>query len=286
MPNRVILLIVFLILSLSCLAATELDIEELLETMLAKTQPVDGSSFEIFLERLKAEHSVQVLSYLAYRAGKGVNPFADEGLLSLSEGLHGYLPVPDLNGGVVISLGYKTFHDSYPIFAAFLKNQSMQPKYLDSSDFLQELKNMAEREDAPNTEQIIDELVSSTTPQVILMPNLALAAAIGIPIYRRYEERSRSSEAQTALNTIRKVYNVYLMTNGSTQGFTIDQALRDARLGESTLRRWKFKVSGNPPRMYIATSTAEFPGGAGLQVWYDVNEACFHGYGVDGLKLR
>ena len=80
-----------------------------MKTMLAKTKPVDGSSFDAYLESLKAEHSVQVLNYLAYRAGKGDNPFADEGLLSLSEGLHGYQPVPDLNGSVVISVGYKTY---------------------------------------------------------------------------------------------------------------------------------------------------------------------------------
>ncbi len=49
-----------------------------------------------------------------------------------------------------------------------------------------------------------------------------------------------------------------------------------------TIKHWKFETTGNPPRIYLATSTADFPGGAGEQVWYDVDEAKFHGYGVDG----
>jgi prepilin-type N-terminal cleavage/methylation domain-containing protein len=110
---------------------------------------------------------------------------------------------------------------------------------------------------------------------------VAILAALAVPRYLRYVEKSRSTEAQTAISTLRKVYDVQLQTTGSTEGFTKEQALKEARLGEATIRNWQFEVTGNPPTKYIATSTADFPGGEGKQVWYDVKEAKFHGYGID-----
>ncbi len=110
---------------------------------------------------------------------------------------------------------------------------------------------------------------------------VAILAALAVPRYLRYVEKSRSTEAQTAISTIRKVYDVYLQTNGTTEDFTIEKAMKEARLGESTLKNWKFDVTGNPPKKIIATSTEDFAGGADKQVWYDVTEAKFHGYGVD-----
>lgn len=110
---------------------------------------------------------------------------------------------------------------------------------------------------------------------------VAILAALAVPIYMRHVERSRSSEAQTAISAIRNTYNVRRQSYGSTQGYTIEDAMKEPNLGESTLKNWKFEVTGNPPTKYIATSTEDFPGGADKQVWYDVNDAKFHGYGID-----
>ncbi|PKN75965.1 MAG: pilus assembly protein TapA [Candidatus Cloacimonetes bacterium HGW-Cloacimonetes-2] len=110
---------------------------------------------------------------------------------------------------------------------------------------------------------------------------VAILAALAVPRYLRYVEKSRSTEAQTAISTIRKSYDVYLQTNGTTEGYSLELAQKDARLGESTVKNWKFEVIGNPPKKIIATSTQDFPGGEGKQVWYDIVEAKFHGYGVD-----
>jgi len=110
---------------------------------------------------------------------------------------------------------------------------------------------------------------------------VAILAAIAVPRYLRYVERSRSTEAQTAIATIRKAFDVQIQTTGSTDGFTVEQAMKEARLGESTLRNWTFEVIGNPPSRYVATSTADFVGGDNRQVWYDVTTARFHGYGID-----
>lgn len=110
---------------------------------------------------------------------------------------------------------------------------------------------------------------------------VAILAAIAVPRYLRYVERSRSTEAQTAISTIRKAFDVQIQTTGSTEGFTLEQAQKEARLGNSTMKNWKFEVVGNPPTKYIATSTQDFAGGEGKQVWYDVEDAKFHGYGID-----
>lgn len=110
---------------------------------------------------------------------------------------------------------------------------------------------------------------------------VAILAAFAVPRYLRYVEKSRSTEAQTAIRSIRTAYDVYVQTNGTSEGYSIDAAKKDARLGQSTLLNWNFEVVGNPPKKYIATSTAEFASGEGKQVWYDVEESKFHGYGVD-----
>lgn len=110
---------------------------------------------------------------------------------------------------------------------------------------------------------------------------VAILAAIAVPIYLRYVERARASEPQAALSSIRTAYRVYRQTYGSTDGYTIEEALEDARLGRSTMNNWQFEVIGNPPTQYIATSTSDFPGGEGHQVIYDEAEARYYGYGVD-----
>lgn len=110
---------------------------------------------------------------------------------------------------------------------------------------------------------------------------VAILAALAVPFYMRYVEKSRSSEAQTAIAAIRKTYDVYRQTNGSTQDYTIERAMRETNLGESTTKNWKFEVTGNPPKKYIATSKEDFAGGPDKQVWYEVSDAKFHGYGID-----
>ena len=110
---------------------------------------------------------------------------------------------------------------------------------------------------------------------------VAILAALAVPIYMRHVEKSRSAEAQTAIGAIRNTYKIYSQTYGSTQDYTIEKALKETNLDGSTSWYWKFEVTGNPPKKFIATSTEEFPGGPDKQVWFDVEEGKFHGYGVD-----
>ncbi|HOE90404.1 MAG TPA: prepilin-type N-terminal cleavage/methylation domain-containing protein [Candidatus Cloacimonadota bacterium] len=110
---------------------------------------------------------------------------------------------------------------------------------------------------------------------------VAILAAIAVPIYLKYVNQARASEAQSAISTIRKAYEVYYQSYSRTDDYSVEKALKDAKIGKSTEKSWKFEVVGNPPKKYMATSTSDFPGGEGKQVWYDVAEGKYHGYGID-----
>jgi type IV pilus assembly protein PilE len=112
---------------------------------------------------------------------------------------------------------------------------------------------------------------------------VAIFAAIAVPVYMQYVERANATEAQSAISAIRNAYNIHLQQFGNVDNYSIDDAMADARLGRATMNNWNFEVVGNPPQRYIATSTSEFSRGEGHQVWYDVQAAKFHGFGIDNF---
>jgi len=116
---------------------------------------------------------------------------------------------------------------------------------------------------------------------LVVVVIIAILAAIAVPIYMSYVRKARATEAQSAIAALRSAYRVYYQTYGSTENYSIDDAMKDAKLGNATEKNWEFEVIGNPPSKYVATSTADFPQGEGKQVWYDVEEAEYHGYGID-----
>ncbi|MCF7858896.1 MAG: prepilin-type N-terminal cleavage/methylation domain-containing protein [Candidatus Cloacimonetes bacterium] len=116
---------------------------------------------------------------------------------------------------------------------------------------------------------------------LVVVVIIAILAAIAVPIYMSYVRQAYSTEAQSAIAALRQTYRVHYQTYGSTTDYDIEAALKDTNLGNRTEKNWDFEVVGNPPKKYMATSTAEFPQGEGKQVWYDVEEAKFHGYGID-----
>lgn len=116
---------------------------------------------------------------------------------------------------------------------------------------------------------------------LVVVVIIAILAAIAVPIYMSYVRQAYSTEAQSAIAAIRQTYRVHYQTYGSTTDYDIESALEDTNLGNRTEKNWEFEITGNPPKKYMATSTAEFPQGEGKQVWYDVEEAEYHGYGID-----
>ncbi len=116
---------------------------------------------------------------------------------------------------------------------------------------------------------------------LVVVVIIAILAAIAVPIYMRYVNQARSTEAQSAIAALRQTYRVHYQTFGTTADYDVETALKDANLGNRTNKNWEFEVVGTPPKKYMATSTTEFPGGEGKQVWYDVEDAKYHGYGID-----
>ncbi|MEA1973908.1 MAG: prepilin-type N-terminal cleavage/methylation domain-containing protein [Candidatus Cloacimonadota bacterium] len=116
---------------------------------------------------------------------------------------------------------------------------------------------------------------------LVVVVIIAILAAIAVPIYMSYVKKARSTEAQSAIAAIRQAYRAEYNQYGNTDDYTIEEAQKDVKLGKSTERNWEFEIIGNPPTKYIANSTAEFAEGEGKQVTYDVDEAMFHGYGID-----
>jgi prepilin-type N-terminal cleavage/methylation domain-containing protein len=110
---------------------------------------------------------------------------------------------------------------------------------------------------------------------------IAILAAIAVPVYMQYVEKAKSTEAQSGISALRSAYNIHMQQYGTTDNYTMEMAMRDARLGKSTELNWRFEAIGNPPQRFVATSTSEFSSGEGKQVYYDVEEAKFHGYGID-----
>ena len=119
---------------------------------------------------------------------------------------------------------------------------------------------------------------------LVVVVIIAILAAIAVPIYMSYVRKARATEAQSAIAALRSAYRVYYQTYGSTENYSIEKAMTDAKLGKATEKNWEFEVVGNPPKKYVATSTADFPQGEGKQVWYDVDEAEYHGYGIDNIE--
>lgn len=116
---------------------------------------------------------------------------------------------------------------------------------------------------------------------LVVVVIIAILAAIAVPIYMSYVRQAYSTEAQSAIAALRQTYRVHYQQYGSTTDYDIEKALEDANLGNRTEKNWEFEVTGNPPKKYMATSTAEFDQGEGKQVWYDVEDAEYHGYGID-----
>lgn len=85
------------------------------------------------------------------------------------------------------------------------------------------------------------------------------------------------SEPQEA---IKKIIVAYLAQKSNPQ-YRMSQALVDANLKAGVKNRWRFSAIGYPAQMFVATSTEEFPAGAGKQVVYDVKTERFSGYGID-----
>lgn len=195
------------------------------------------------------------------------------GLYSIEQTLHkgniylisGYLADDGQMTAALIGLGTFSYMNAAPVIVGVWRPGSMSVGYID-------ILPMWYAADYP--------LAIKKDPYLFLMDRTFIAGTF-IPMELREQEKELSSEAKIAIMEIRKVYDIYIQTNGAADGYTMVIAVKDARLDERALKNWFFEVVGNPPSKYYATSTRSNPAGEGKQIWYDVRDANFHGYGID-----
>lgn len=143
---------------------------------------------------------------------------------------------------------------------------------------------------------------------IVVLILVLIIIAMAIPRYNRYMKNKRSTEAQTAISEIRKFADVYLQSKGSMSGFTVENAMTEAKLNKRTMKNWKFMFVWKTPeeynrelaeklkisptetyvpmvlyKMVIAIATKENSAGEGKKVWYDAYDNKFHGYGIDDI---
>jgi hypothetical protein len=263
--NRAIgLLIVFVFCIIALFAETE-GYPSVANYLKTKTYQVDDATYASDCGRFCREFS-GVVKVVANYAG---DIELDDDLLAGFRGEKNvfgdwlYIPGESGNGIYVLGIAFFSNDDHLPMLLGIWNESDDKITYTDKF-FASTLDDM----------RYFDE------PQLFYQSMNELINIFG-SIESRYQESSLSTEAQSAISALRKAYDVYLQTEGTTKGYTVDMAIKETGLGENSLRRWKFEVEGQPPRIYRAISTAEMPGGAGKKVWYDVDEARFHGYGVD-----
>lgn len=132
------------------------------------------------------------------------------------------------------------------------------------------------------------------------------AVAIIAPRISRYLMKSRSMAAQNAITGIRKSVDTYWQSNGKMSGFTIENAIIEAKLSKKIIKDWNFVVVWKPGEIYtkelvdklsnvktneyvyvapfqmiFATATKNNPIGEGIKIWLDGDSNMLHGYGID-----
>ncbi|MBI9030603.1 prepilin-type N-terminal cleavage/methylation domain-containing protein [bacterium] len=110
---------------------------------------------------------------------------------------------------------------------------------------------------------------------------MTILAAIAVPIYLRHTERAKASEPKANIRALKQSYDTYFTTNGTTDGYEVEDALDDAGISQAVRDKWEFDVIGQPPTEYITKSTSEYESGEGKEVRYVVAENKYYGWGTD-----
>lgn len=148
-------------------------------------------------------------------------------------------------------------------------------------------------------------------PYLIVGAVLILICVIlifGLPRYKRYLMKKRSTEVRTAIEALKLSAESYMKERGSISGFTVEAAIEEAKISQRTRDRWDFYIVWKPTSIYtnqlvqqlkniennsyvsveaykiiLAVATAKNPLGEGTKQWYVGDDNSFHGYGIDEL---
>ena len=102
-------------------------------------------------------------------------------------------------------------------------------------------------------------------------------ASISTKLFENLSREIEINSGRTAIDSVRESYRIHIQKYGNTKGFSAKNAIKGSELDWW----WEIEVIGSPPTKYIATSTSDFPHGVGKQVWFDVEDRTYRGYGID-----
>ena len=120
---------------------------------------------------------------------------------------------------------------------------------------------------------------------IIVLLLIAILTVLVRPDLRQYFYPDRKQEVQKKLSiqaasciaAIRSSYRLHFHTYPKSKNYTLEKAIKDAKISKSMLDIWNFEVIGNPPNKFIATLRAN----SSIQTWYDVEDAQYNGFGFD-----
>ncbi len=118
---------------------------------------------------------------------------------------------------------------------------------------------------------------------MVVVVIVAILAAIAIPIYVKYVESARASEAKSVIGNLYNASKMYYQTTGRWPD-NVDQLENSGQIqiDLSTKNQWTFTLDGLDVNAgtITATSSDQMEGGADHVVTFDCETASYSGYGT------
>ena len=98
-------------------------------------------------------------------------------------------------------------------------------------------------------------------------------------------EKEITTAVQKTLSAIQESYIKHSSTNSTEDIHNYDEIFKDAGIDQELLRDWSFEIVGNPPELYIATSSSTYRFGNGHKIILEHESSTFSGYSIDYFIL-
>ena len=116
---------------------------------------------------------------------------------------------------------------------------------------------------------------------MVVVVIIAILAAFAVPIYIKYVESARASEAKSVISSISNGADMFYQNSGEWPTSTDElETQGQLELKLATKSKWQFELQ--LPELINATSTEEMAGGAGKTISYNRQTGKYTGYGSPG----
>ncbi len=269
---RVLICIAALVSGFLALNAGNYDFPEISPYLGNNVRMMDADNFAKECGHLQADFESYIHGLIEEnkRANLGVRPL--DNFIPEERIVRGnlYIPWDDGQRLGLVGIGTFSYLGAVPVVVGVLDAQLNQIRYLDNIPFAVWRANSV--------------MTVGEDHQVLFLENRnTMIETLFRPMELQYKELILSSEAQSALFRLRQIY--YTHGQKGDDSISLEDALQEAKIEASVLENWQFTALGQPPDIYIATSTQKMPLGSDKQVWLDEKDKKYHGFGVDKETL-